>query len=363
MRVKIYGAGSIGNHLANAARVCGWSVDIVDIDRYALERTRTQIYPNRYGSWDSQIGLFEAKDDPPGGYDLICIGTPPDSHISLALKSVSSRPRAILVEKPFCSPDLTDIPRLLDDATKNGVEIFVGYDHAVGEASERLGCWLDEGLIGTIETLDVEFREFWGGIFAAHPWLSGPEESYLGYWKRGGGATGEHSHAINLWQHYAHKIGAGRVVEVSASMAFVQNRVVDYDKISSITLRTESGLLGRVIQDVITSPPRKWVRLQGSDGAMEWHGNFRANSDAIYLSRKDGQRREYMCTKTRPDDFIKELRHIEQCLNLTGPVKSPISVDRGLDTMLVIAAAYKSAQTGRVVGIDYSQGYTSEALN
>ncbi len=31
---------------------------------------------------------------------------------------------------------------------------------------------------------------------AAHPWLAGPQDSYLGFWRRGGGASGEHSHAI-----------------------------------------------------------------------------------------------------------------------------------------------------------------------
>ena len=37
MRVKIYGAGSIGNHLANASRQLDWRVDICDIDAKALQ--------------------------------------------------------------------------------------------------------------------------------------------------------------------------------------------------------------------------------------------------------------------------------------------------------------------------------------
>ena len=45
MKVKIYGAGSIGNHLANASRQMGWSVDICDVDRSALKRTKNEIYP------------------------------------------------------------------------------------------------------------------------------------------------------------------------------------------------------------------------------------------------------------------------------------------------------------------------------
>ena len=38
MKVKIYGAGSIGNHLANASRSLGWEVDICDIDEKALKK-------------------------------------------------------------------------------------------------------------------------------------------------------------------------------------------------------------------------------------------------------------------------------------------------------------------------------------
>ena len=61
MRVKVIGAGSIGNHLSHAARSLGWSVDLIDSDPAALERTRAQIYPSRYGSWDEAIGLFRSE--------------------------------------------------------------------------------------------------------------------------------------------------------------------------------------------------------------------------------------------------------------------------------------------------------------
>ena len=67
------------------------------------------------------------------------------------------------------------------------------------------------------------FQEYWGGIFKAHPWLAGPHQSYLGFSKRGGGACGEHSHAINIWQHFAHLLDLGKIAEVSAFMDFVDD--------------------------------------------------------------------------------------------------------------------------------------------
>src|SRR3954470_7538385 len=106
MKVKVIGAGSIGNHLSHASRKLGWSVDLCDTDPKALARTRDEIYPQRYGAWDPAITLVEAREARKGGYDLIIVGTPPDSHMALALAAVEERPKAVLIEKPLCGPQL-----------------------------------------------------------------------------------------------------------------------------------------------------------------------------------------------------------------------------------------------------------------
>ena len=361
MRVKIYGAGSIGNHLSHASRSLGWSVDLIDLDPAALDRARDQIYPSRYGRWDEAIGLYTADKAPKGGHDLICVGTPPDSHMALARAAVAERPKAVLVEKPLCGPDLDGAQALADEAKAAGVAVFVGYDHVVGRASRLVGDLVGSGGLGPVATLDVEFREHWGGIFAAHPWLAGPWESYLGFWQRGGGASGEHSHAANLWQHFAHLCGAGRIVDVDARMDFVRDGQVDYDRLCLMTFKTESGLVGRCVQDVVTKPPRKWARIQGETGHVEWWCGREPGVDAVIgaLSGKDAF--EQRVTKTRPDDFIEELRHVEAAL-ASDPAASPISLARGLDTMLVVAAAHRSHATGRRVRIDYAKGWCPEAL-
>ena len=71
MKVKILGAGSIGNHLANASINLGWEVDVCDIDPQALLRTKNEIYPSRYKKWDNRIRLFETKNCPKRKYDFI----------------------------------------------------------------------------------------------------------------------------------------------------------------------------------------------------------------------------------------------------------------------------------------------------
>lgn len=361
LKIKIHGAGSIGNHLSHAARRLGWSVDLCDIDPKALERTRNDIYPGRYGQWDEAIRLFASSQAPQGGYDLICIGTPPDSHIKIACAAVAEKPRAVLIEKPLCGPDLAGAQGLVDDARSASVAVFCGYDHVVGRASQVAGEILARGELGAVATIDVEFREHWGGIFAAHPWLAGPWDSYLGFWKRGGGASGEHSHAANLWQHFAYIAGAGRIVEVQANLDFVRDGRVDYDRLCMMTFHTETGLLGRCVQDVVTRPPRKWARIQGSDGFVEWWCGREPGVDQVIAGASAADPIERRINKTRPDDFIEELRHIEASLG-ADPAASPLSLERGLDTMLVIAAAHRSAETGWRVRIDHSRGYTPAAI-
>lgn len=361
-RVKIYGAGSIGNHLAHAARSLGWEVHLCDIDDTALERTRRQIYPERYGKWDESIRLFNARDVPRNVYDIIFIGTPPDSHIELAANALSEGPKVILVEKPLCPPDLRSGQELYEMSRGSQTNVCVGYNHVLGMATSKVEEILGRGAIDKIETIDVEFREHWQGVFNAHPWLSGPKDTYLGFWKRGGGASGEHSHAINLWQHVSHVVGAGRVIEVAAMLHYVEGKDVCYDKLCLLSLKTESGLVGRVVQDVVTTPPRKWGRVQGTSGSVEWHFGFKSGVDAVFCRDANNKLSEYLFEKTRPDDFIIELKHLRDIAEGRA-VSFGISLVRGLDTMMVIAAAHLSAQSNRTVFIDYSKGYIPEALS
>lgn len=359
MKVKIFGAGSIGNHLANASRRLDWQVDVVDIDPEALRRMREEIYPARYGAWDPAIGQHVADDAPTGDYDIIMIGTPPDHHVGLARVAIAEHPTAVLIEKPLGTPDLEGLADLHAEAGAAGVAVFTGYDHVVGEASSLMTDALAAGKFGTLETLDVEFREHWGGIFAAHPWLDGPTDTYLGFWKRGGGASGEHSHAANLWQHFAHAAGQGSVVEVQARLDYVTQGGADYDRICLLNLTTETGFCGRVVQDVVTKPPRKWARAQGRDGGAEWRCGLEPGKDAYVPDGGEAR----VIAKTRPDDFIRELRHVEEALASKSWHESPISLERGLDTMLVIAAAHRSQAGGRSVRIDRAAGYSTAALD
>jgi len=337
MRVKVYGAGSIGNHLTQAFRRAGHEVIVVDPDLDALARMRRDIYPSRYGSWDSDIKLYPLGNEPQGGFDIIVLGTPPDVRVTLAHQALEEKPRALLLEKPLCGPrEFEALEHLERRIMQENVFAFVGYDHAVSTSVEFMRSQLGAGSIGDIETIDVEFREYWGGIFAAHPWLSGPSDSYLGYTARGGGASGEHSHALHLWLVLANASGWKPVSNLSSML----HMAGDYDDLAAFTLRTGNGSIGRVVQDVLTKPPRKWARVQGARGALEWYCNGVPGHDVVRVVSSDAEVEEVLFAKKRPDDFFTEVRHIEAVLAGAFPYQSsPIHIGTGVQVMKILNTA------------------------
>ena len=360
--IRIVGAGSIGNHLAHAARSRGWRVTLTDIDPKALERARSSVYPGRYGTWDDAIVLKDSRESASEPADVVFIGTPPDSHVKLALETLdATKPRILLIEKPLCGPDLAGCQKLRDAAGRAGVFAAVGYNHCLGANTRAAETLIRSGKLGQLKTVSARTREHWAGIFKAHPWLSGPADSYLGFSSRGGGALGEHSHAVNIWQHFANVAGAGRVTEVSATLDMVQRDGTDYDQLALLTLKTDQGLTGDVIQDVVTEPAEKSARLQGDTGFVEWRVNHQPGKDAVISGATGAAPDEVLFPKTRADDFKAEIDHLTAIME--GSVtESPIALDRGLDTMMVIAAAFRSHALRRRVVIDWSRGYVPEAI-
>ena len=70
-----------------------------------------------------------------------------------------------MVEKPLCTPDLNGAQELFNEAKKANCLVFVGYDHAISKSALKMSESLKSQHMGKINTLDVEFREYWGGIF------------------------------------------------------------------------------------------------------------------------------------------------------------------------------------------------------
>jgi predicted dehydrogenase len=141
----------------------------------------------------------------------------------------------------------------------------------------------------------------------------------------------------------------------------IRDNGCEYDRLCLASLKTEGGLVGDVIQDVVTRPAEKSLRIQGRDGFLEWHVNYQPDTDAVIAGSGAAVDTTRLIAKTRADDFKAEVAHLEEVLS--GKVRnSPLALERGLDTQMVIAAIFRSHATGRRVTINWNRGYRPEAL-
>lgn len=359
--VKIYGAGSIGNHLAQASRRANWKVDIVDVDPEALARMENDIYPSRYGEWDSAINLYNSANAPQREYDVIFVGTPPDVRLAVALDALKENPKVLQLEKPFFVPTMNDRLQgeqnyFLQRADQSTTHVIVGYDHALSVNARKIAAFIADKVLGDVRIIEVTKREEWSGIFKAHPWLAGPEESYLGFWERGGGATGEHSHAIHLWQHFASLLGVGTIAHVSASMSMVDDGTLNYDAASFMTVMTDQGFIGRVVQDVVTDPAEHTVFIQRERGFVKlWRRTVVGKGTVETITCGVKSSGAWETTKEdlvvpRPDDFFEEILHIARLLEGHTDIKdSPVRLETGTLTNKVVTEAHYSRQKNSVM--------------
>jgi predicted dehydrogenase len=356
IRVKIIGAGSIGNHHAQACRSLGWDVTVVDTDPKALERMKNEIYPKRYGTWDEAIKLIESEKQPRGGFDVIYIGTPPHVRMKVALEALEEEPKVLQLEKPAAPPTLEGVKEFVVAMKKQPkTAVIVGFNHLVAENTKKVHQVIRENNLGALLSLEAGIRSHWGNILKAHPWLKGPADTYLGYWKKGGGAGGEHSHGLNLWQHFAEELGFGRVAQVQGMFDYVKDGGADYDRQCLLNLRTEKGLVGRVVQDVLTDPKKKWVDLQFEKGSVEWWNDVTKTTDEVIVNIHGREPQKIVIEKSRVEEFLKEAEHVADLLSgQLAIADSPIRFERGMATSLVLAAGHESARTGRIQQVDYS---------
>lgn len=358
MKIGILGAGSIGNHLAFSWRKIGAEVTVCDISKNALDRFKTQTYPSRYGVFDSNIRLTEKKHFYSTNYDAIFIGTPPESHLELLKEAILFDPKVICVEKPVVTPDLDSIQSFAEVLQSANSIVLAGYNHRVGRHTVIAQSFLETFEIGAVKKLESVVLESWNGILAAHPWLNGPEDSYLGYTNRGGGATFEHSHGLDLWCCYAEKLKLGRVLNVSARAGFsVNKKNGEFDEKIEIALETESGVHGTVRQDVTADRAEKWVEITGSQATLRSTVGLEPATDAVtWLSATDRNISiECRISKPRYDDFDREIANVSELI-LSGSKNRlfhELSASTALETALLGSASISSAKSGKKVYLDF----------
>ncbi len=345
VRVKIIGAGSIGNHLCHAARSLGWEVFVTDIDSRALDRMRTEVYPQRYGSWDLAINLTYPGTSGdllgPQVYDVIFVCTPPSTHLDIALSEIlQNKPKFLFIEKPLSNPSsLKKLYELKTLAIESNTTILVGYNHRLTPNTYFLTKIIHNNDFGKVNFIRSNFRENWIGILKAHPWLDGPSESYLGSIQKGGGALFEHSHGLDLLLYVKDELGFGEPKIKSIVFERKKDTNLDYDKNSILVLEFTNGVLALLEQNVFTNPPIKILEIEYEKARMVWFTENHTAGVRVYDEFGEVMN-SFVYNKNRMDDFKPEIEHISSLLK--GESKdSPIFLSKIVGTQLLLEEAFK----------------------
>jgi predicted dehydrogenase len=342
--VKVIGAGSIGNHLAHGCRSKGWDVTIVDLNAEALERTRDTIYPSRYSAWDEAITLATPDEVTGKVFDIVIVGTPPATHLSVATAELrATPPQLMLIEKPLSHPDPEAITTFLTLVEKSPTRVLVGYNQRHKPNTLKFLEVAQNPNLGKLTRLSSHMLESWDGILKAHFWMKSEKDSYLAFTDQGGGALLEHSHALNLFLYFAHELNQGPVIAVKASMDWVEDESGKYDRDTRLDLTLESGLVGEVRQDLHTSPAKKQAVATFENGSVVW--SMGDSSDTVSLLAANGNEEEtWEFSKTRPDDFRGEISHLDDLIQ-SPDLGSSLHLDHGVEVMEIALAAIDSSQS------------------
>lgn len=306
--VLIFGAGSIGNHLAHACRCLNYHVEIFDPDKKALYRMKNEIYPMRYKKWDINILLFSETNQLSKFYDLIIVGSPPNTKlevIDLIIKK-NIKFKKILLEKPFLPPIKNLNKKFQDFINLNKSKIFIGYNHNIANSTIK---FLEMIKKETIISIEVNVLEDVSYILKAHSWLSNINQSYLGYVKKGGGATFEHSHGFAMLLNILDELNLGKIQLINCFLKMSKNN--KYDMASINNFRTTKGILCSVNQNFVSQPSEKFTKIVTNNGTYILNFAYNKNNDRII----DNKGKEIIFAKTRADDFLSEIKYIDKFKN------------------------------------------------
>lgn len=330
-KVLILGAGSIGNHYANASSELKLKTSVFDINIEALKRMKEEIFPARYGSWNQNIELLQ---DIPKNIDnetLVILGTPPDVRKSLIHDCVNKGAEHILIEKPLSSPgeDLSFINEILNQ----NISLYSGYNHPCSKAYASFKKLFDSQTINPndIEEINVNWLESWDGPLSAHFWMNSVFDSYLGYSEKGGGAMSEHSHGLNMGITFAKDMNIDFEFE---SVHLKWDHSNSYDELFRCKLLNAMQKRMTIVQDAVTAPAIKKLEVVGKDFTASVE--FSSSKDLIcILQNNKEQKTEFI--KSRAEDFINNLDMIT-----SNYKRAKDLFNNAIETQLIINECWKN---------------------
>ncbi|MBU2532963.1 MAG: Gfo/Idh/MocA family oxidoreductase [Alphaproteobacteria bacterium] len=171
-RLGFIGFGIMGERLLRAA---------LDHDKHSI--TVTGVFDpgartaDRLASIDPGLEVFRSAREVIAASDCLHIASPPLSHLDY-LRQCQAAGKAALCEKPLAT-DVVLATKVVEDLVANGMRAAVNFPFASSFAGDYLKTWLEDGVIGTPERVDIELAfATWPRSWqmAAVDWLDGRAE-------------------------------------------------------------------------------------------------------------------------------------------------------------------------------------------
>jgi predicted dehydrogenase len=131
----------------------------------------------RLSEIDRRLDVFKTAADVIAASDCLHIASPPLSHLDY-LRQCDAAGKAALCEKPLAT-DVTLARETVVDLSAKNIRAAVNFPFASSFAGDYLRQWLDDGVIGAPERVDIELKfPSWPRAWqmAAASWLDGRKE-------------------------------------------------------------------------------------------------------------------------------------------------------------------------------------------
>jgi predicted dehydrogenase len=349
-RIAVVGLGNAGMtlHLPALAGLPG--VVVVggcDVDASRRARAAERFRVPVHASVDA---LLEAARP-----DVVVVGTPPDSHAALCLRSFDAG-ADVICEKPFAS-SVEEADALIEAARKAGRRVALNHEFREMPIFRALR---DE--VGRPGGDEVVFAQAWQ-LMDLPPWA---EPGWRGQMlQRTLYEAGVH--LIDFLMALFHE----KPHAVSATVSTCGVRAGETDAVALATLHFSRGRLAHVVQDRLCKGETQYFEVRAETARASLRASFGGRARVLaglYRSRRPGVRFEYgvsglawrevgtrrsLLARNPKDPGMVATRSVfERTLAaFRDGTRPPATAEDGRDALEVIAACYRSAATGRRIEV------------
>jgi predicted dehydrogenase len=329
MRTMIAGLGSIGRrHLRNL-------VALGSRDLIAYRTYKSTMKENDLPAIVVETDLAHALSHEP---QAVIVANPTALHMEIAIPAAKAGCH-ILLEKPIAN-DLACVGELIEALKKGGGKLLVGYQFRFHPGLQKARQLLQEGALGKIMTVRVEWGESLPGM---HPWED-YRKAYSARADLGGGVVLTFSHPFDYLRWMI-----GEVDELSANVSRLGGLELDVEDVADINLHFSNGVMGNVHLDYYRHPTEHRLEITGSEGTLEW----RNLTGVTRLYRKKVDAWESFLPKEgfeRNDLFMEEMKHFMKVAE--GQEEPVCSLNDGIQALKIALSALESSKAKRTIRIE-----------